>query len=113
MVRTIKISDKAITLIEGEIKTSKRSLGGQAEHWMNIGRAIEQSSAFDYERIKTALAAQIDYDNLTIEEQEVFFNDFSDSMWEEPSAETQSFFDDLSGPGLDENDNIVSPGRES
>ena len=111
MARTIKISDRAINLIENEVKTSKRSASGQAEHWMNIGRAIEQSSSFDYERVKAALAAQIDYDDLTIEEQEVFFNNFSDSMWENPSAETQQFFSNLTGPGLDDEDNVIS--RES
>ena len=109
MARSIKLSDNEVAAIEAETKVTSRSLAGQAEHWLRIGRAIENSPNFSYDQIKAALSGLTSPDELSLEEQDVFFEEFCDSMWEEPGAEVKAFYANLKGPGLDDNDNLVYP----
>lgn len=110
MAQSIKLSDKEMDILRKEAALSSRSLAGQAEHWLRIGRAIERSPAFNYQRIRQALTAQLSPDELNGEEQEVFLEEFSDSMWR-PSPEMEAFFADRRrrgvGVGLDEKGNLV------
>lgn len=43
MAQSIKLSDKEMDILRKEAALSSRSLAGQAEHWLRIGRAIERS----------------------------------------------------------------------
>lgn len=110
MAQSIKISDKEMELLRRESSISSRSIAGQAEHWLRIGRAIEQSAAFSYQHIKDALSGMTSPDDLSPEEQEVYFSDLSDSMWE-TSEEEEAFYAERRkqglGVGLDENDDLV------
>lgn len=110
MAQSIKISDDEMMLLRKEADVSSRSIAGQAEHWLRIGRAIERSSAFNYQHIKEVLAGLANPDELSAEEQEVFFEEFSDSMWE-VTSEQDAFFAKRRklglGVGLDENDNLI------
>lgn len=93
-----------------EASISSRSIAGQVEHWLRIGRAIEKSSEFSYQHIRDALSGLTSPDELSPEEQEVYFSDFSDSLWE-ASAEEKAFYNERRkqglGVGLDEDDNLV------
>lgn len=113
MSRTVKMSDEMVNIAENETLISGRSLAGQVEHWAKIGRAIEQSPAFNYERIKAALTAQVAYDDLTSEEQEVYLEEIDELSWAEPDAKEKAFFAQLTGPGLDENGKVIYPGDQS
>lgn len=110
MAQSIKISDDEMRILREEAEISRRSVAGQAEHWMRIGRAIEKSSVFNYQRIKDALRGLVDQDTLSGDEQEVFFEHFADSMWEE-SPEMNKFFAERRksgvGVGLDDEGNLV------
>lgn len=110
MAQSIKISDDEMMFIREEAGISSRSIAGQVEHWLRIGRAIERSPAFNYQRIREVLSGLFSPDDLTAEEQEVFFEEFSDAMWD-VTPEQKAFFAErkLSGKGvgLDENDNLV------
>ncbi|MVF14813.1 hypothetical protein FT643_22000 [Ketobacter sp. MCCC 1A13808] len=106
MPRTVKISDEMIHLAENERLISGRSLANQIEHWARIGRTIEQSPAFNYERIKAALTAQIAYDDLTFEEQEVYLEELGEALWAEPDAKTKALYAQLTGPGVNKNDKM-------
>jgi hypothetical protein len=110
MAQSIKISDDEMKVLRDEAEISRRSIAGQAEHWMRIGRAIEKSSILNYERIKEALSGLASPDSLTGYEQELFFDLFSDSM-EEVTPEQTAFFANRRkmgvGVGLDEDGNLV------
>jgi len=107
MAKGIRVSDEIYAEIVSESKLASRSLNGQAEHWIKIGKAIEQSGNFNYLQVKEALSANRSPDNLTAEEQEVFFDEFCESMWDEPSDDVNAFYANLSGPGMDEQGNII------
>lgn len=113
MPRTVKMSDEMVNIAESETLISGRSLAGQVEHWAKIGRAIEQSPTFNYERIKAALTAQVAYDELTSEEQEVYLEEIDELSWAEPDAKEKAYFAQLTGPGLDENGKVIYPGDQS
>ncbi len=110
MAQSIKISDEEMGLLREEARISSRSIAGQAEHWLRIGRAIERSPSFSYQRIRDTLSGLTSPDDLSADEQEVFFDEFADAMWQE-TPEQQAFFAERResglGVGLDENDKLV------
>lgn len=110
MSQSIKISDDEMMLLREEASISSRSIAGQAEHWLRIGRAIEKSEAFNYHQIRDALVGLVSPDELNAGEQEVFFDEFSNSMWE-VTPEQEAFFSERKraglGVGLDANDHLV------
>lgn len=110
MAQSIKLSDHGMDLVRKEIPITIRSLAGQVEYWMRIGRAIEKSGRFNYSHIKDALSGQISTDELSAEEQVIFLNEYSESMWETTSTEEADFEKYLGNGvlvGLDDDDNLV------
>jgi hypothetical protein len=111
MAQSIKISDDEMVYIRQEASISRRSVAGQVEHWLRIGRAIESSTNFSYQHIKDALTGLLNVDELSAEEQEVFFDEFSELMWDKETAEQQAFFADRKnkglGVGLNKNNKLV------
>ncbi len=80
MGQSVKLADDVMELVRQESGLQSRSVAGQITHWLKIGRAIEQSSAFDYARIRAALNSAVSPDDLTGEEQEVWAADFAEQM---------------------------------
>lgn len=99
-------------ILRDESKTFGRSIARQAEHWMRIGRAIEQSDHFNYRKIQAVLKGTLNPDHLNRDEQEVYLDDLVSAM-QQPQEKMQQFLDkqqvDGVGVGLDENNRIVSP----
>lgn len=85
--KTIRIDEKAFDKALEASQINERSVSGQVLHWMNIGRAIEQSPDFSMKRVEAALRAELKYDNLTPEEAEVWRDKFYASMGETSQAE--------------------------
>ncbi len=110
MAQTIKISDREANILRMEAPLFSRSIAGQAEHWLRIGRAIERSPNFNYQRIQEALSAEISPDELSAEEGEVYLDEFMETL-SQVTPEQEAFFADRRkkglGVGMDENDNIV------
>jgi len=73
MAQSIKLSDKTMNNVRLEADLFSRSLSGQAEHWIKIGKAIEQDPSFNYNNVKSALSGRKSSDALTPEEQTLFF----------------------------------------
>ena len=93
-------------------EVNTRSIAGQAEHWMPIGRAVERDPTIAYSRIELALRGlrPLDLDTLSEAEQDDFLDRMADDELKGvPSME--AFFADRRrrgvGVGLDENDNII------
>lgn len=80
MAQSVKLSDDVMSVVRRESGLQSRSVAGQITHWINIGRAIEKSSAFDYQHINAVLSAELSPDDLSAEEQEVWFAQFADDV---------------------------------
>ena len=91
MAQSVRLADAVMTLIRKESSLQSRSVAGQITNWVNIGRAIERSGLFDYDRIRSVLEAKLSPDELTAEEQEVWFAEFADKMTESSQAEEDFF----------------------
>jgi len=110
MAQSIKISNNEMDLLREESKTFGRSIAGQAEHWMRIGRAIEQSSHFNYRKIQAVLKGTLNPDHLNRDEQEIYLDDFIDEM-KSPQANLEKHFAEQQkagiGVGLDQDEKLV------
>lgn len=91
MAQSVKLSDDVMSVVRRESGLQSRSVAGQITHWINIGRAIEHSSTFDYQHINAALAGQLSPDNLSAQEQEVWFAQFTDDVVD-PAPQEQAYF---------------------
>ena len=112
MAQSIKLSDDVMSVVRRESGLQSRSVAGQITHWINIGRAIEQSSAFDYQHINAALAGELSPDELSAEEQEVWFAQFGEVVTG-PSDQEEAFFEQRRqlgrGVGLNDKGELVYP----
>ena len=91
MAKSVKIADDVMALVRRESALQSRSIAGQIAHWIRIGRAIERSDTFDYQRIRAALEASLSPDDLSADEQEVWFSEFADAMTEATEQELAFF----------------------
>ena len=91
MAQSVKLADDIMSVVRRESGLQSRSVAGQITHWINIGRAIEKSSEFDYQHINATLAGEMSPEELSAEEQEVWFAQFAEDMTE-PSSEEEAYF---------------------
>lgn len=91
MAQSVKLADDVMSVVRRESGLQSRSVAGQITHWINIGRAIEKSSAFDYQHINAALTADLSPDALSAEEQEVWFVQFADDVTD-PTDHEKAFY---------------------
>jgi len=112
MAQSIKLSDDVMSVVRRESDLQSRSIAGQITHWINIGRAIEQSNAFDYQHINAVLSGARSPDELSAEEQEVWFTQFAEDMTA-PSDHEETFFAKRCqlgrGVGLNDKGELVDP----
>jgi len=80
MASTIRLNDTDIDIAKRAAQINNRSTAGQIAHWMTIGRIIEQSPSYDHDRVETALKAEIDFDDLSADEQTIALERFHNSM---------------------------------
>jgi len=110
MAQSVKLSDDVMTHIRSAAARQSRSVAGQITHWVNIGRAIERSSRFDYAHIADVLEGRLSPDALAAEEQEVWFDQFTQAMTE-PSEQELAFYAKRQtlgqGVGLSETGDLV------
>jgi hypothetical protein len=110
MSRTVKLSDDVMSVVRREAGLQSRSVAGQITHWINIGQAIEQSSKFDYQHISNALAGELSPDELSTEEQIVWFAQFAEDVTY-PADQEEAFFAERQqlgrGVGLNDKGELV------
>lgn len=115
-MQSIRVSDQEMLLLKGEAEAQSRSVAGQVQHWLRLGRTIETSSRFNYKHIKEALTAKRSPDDLTPEEEEVYFDEYMDSLWV-TTPEQEAYFKNLKkfdlSIGLDLDDNLACQSPES
>lgn len=99
MGQSVKLNDEFMEMIRSESLLQNRSVAGQIMHWIQIGRAIETSGQFDYQRVRDALQALIPPEQLSEEEAEVWRAGFLDRM-RKPDREEERFFQERRSKGL-------------
>ena len=110
MAQSVKIADDVIAAVRREAKLHSRSVAGQLTHWVKLGRAIEQSGAYDHARVTVALYGRLDTIELREEEAIAWLDAFSEKM-SAPSPTEQRFFAKRQklgrGVGLDAAGNLI------
>lgn len=113
MSTAVKISDSEMSALRQAAALQSRSLSGQAEHWLRLGRAFESNPMFGYAKVEQALKALISPDDLNTDEQELYVEKLAESQWA-PSAIEDNFFADLrargGAVGMDEAGRILVDG---
>ncbi|MCA0907714.1 ParD-like family protein [Ruegeria marisrubri] len=84
--------DELMDYVRQEAGLRNRSVDEQMRHWLLLGRAVEQSEKFDFERVIAALQAELLPVKLTPLEYACWLSLFSDLMGE-PSAAEKAFFE--------------------
>jgi hypothetical protein len=107
---TVKISKTEMNALRESAVLQSRSLSGQAEHWLRLGRAFERDPRFGFSNVEQALKGLLSQDELTDAQQEEYLDGLSDGYWKK-SHVADSFFDDRRarglGVGMDEAGNVV------
>nr|WP_237402572.1 ParD-like family protein [Rhodovulum sulfidophilum] len=60
MAQSVKLSDDVMALVRREAELQSRSVAGQLTNWVRLGRAIEQSGAYDHARVTAVLDGRLD-----------------------------------------------------
>ncbi|MFM2287710.1 MAG: hypothetical protein RL684_853 [Pseudomonadota bacterium] len=87
---SIKLSTNLVDAARADAAVFHRSIGGQVEHWANIGRAIEASPGYTLDRVRAALAGEFDAELLTVEERAFFDDLFGEDT--APTAAAKDFW---------------------
>lgn len=110
MAQAVKISDAEMSALRDAARLSSRSISGQAEHWIRIGRAIERDPDIGYSRIELALRGlePLALDTLAEAIQDEFFERLADAP---AAAAADDFWRERQrravGVGLDDRDYLV------
>ncbi|MBL3568937.1 hypothetical protein BV509_21090 [Rhodovulum sulfidophilum] len=116
MAQSVKLSDDVMAAVRREAELQSRSVAGQLSHWVRLGRAIEQSGAYDHARVTAALDGRLDTVELREEEAIAWLDAFTEKMFE-PSATEQAFFAKRRklgrGVGLDAAGNLIHAGPDA
>lgn len=110
MAQSVKLSDEIMALVRREAELHSRSVAGQITHWLRIGRAIEQSGAYDHARLTAVLEGRLDTMHLSEGEEAAWLDAFTEKMGQ--PTETEMTFHARRqalgrGVGLDAGGNLV------
>ena len=112
MAQTVKLSDDVMSVVRRAAGQQNRSVAEQITHWINIGRAIEQFSEFDYHHISATLAGELSPDELSTEDQKIWLAQFANDV-SVPSDQEEAFFAERRqlrrGVGLNDKGELVYP----
>ena len=100
MAQSIKIEDELLETIRQDAARESRSLAGQAEYYIRLGRAIARSPDFDRDQVELALNGGIEVQELTLEEQEAFFVEFAAAMEKQGTGASNAFWEERRRRGL-------------
>jgi len=116
MVQSVKLSDDVIAAARREAELHSRSVAGQVTHWLRLGRAIEQSGAYDHARVTAALNGSLDTVELREEEAIAWLDAFTEKMSVPSSVERAHFAKRRKlglGVGLDAAGNLIHAGSDA
>lgn len=110
MAHAVKISDDDMEAVRHAAELHNRSLSGQAEHWLRLGRAVERDPRFGFVQIEEALRGLRPVGSLEPRQQDEFFARFADETLH-PSEADHAYWSERKaqglGVGLDDRGNLV------
>ena len=112
MNHAVRISEPEMKELRKAAQINSRSIAGQAEHWMRIGRAVERDPGVAYSRIERALRGlqPLDLDSLGADEQEAFLDRFEDAALA-PTPAQRAFYAEMKRKGgivgMDKDGNLI------
>lgn len=115
MAQAVKVSEIEMDALRDAARLHNRSLSGQAEHWMRIGRAVERDPAIGFSRVELALRGlePMSLDGLRDEEQDAFIEEMGRAL---PTAAEEDHWrrrrEQGAGVGLDKQDRLVFGARQ-
>lgn len=116
MAQSVKLADDVMAAVRREAELHSRSVAGQITHWLRLGRAIEQSGAYDHARVTAALEGRLDTVELRDKEATAWLDAFTEKM-SAPSPSEQAFFAQRRklglGVGLDAAGNLIHAGPDA
>jgi len=80
MAKTLRVSDPCMAQLREASLDQHRTLAGQAEYWMALGRAVERSRLVNFQQIRALLDGELCLEDLDGTEQEFAFDQFLDRM---------------------------------
>lgn len=90
MAHSVKPADDVMTPIQREADAQNRSLAGQITHSVRVGRATQQSVAYDDARITAAMEGRLDTTELRPEEEDGWLDAFTEKMGQPARGEEAS-----------------------
>lgn len=88
---SVKLSTAILDDVRREAEIFNRSVSAQVEHWLLLGRAMENSPGASMDRVRAALAGQTTFEKLTTLEQTAFLEQFGAEF----DAETKEAYAEL------------------
>lgn len=106
----VKVSEDVMEDLRDTAALQNRSIAGQAEYWMRLGRAVERDPRLSFALVEQALRGLVPPAQLSGDQQEEYLDRLED-MQDAPSAAEEAFFADRRrrgvGVGMDDAGLIV------
>ncbi|WP_071796235.1 TA system antitoxin ParD family protein [Natronohydrobacter thiooxidans] len=116
MAKSVKLADGMMVAVRREAVLHRRTVAGQITLRIRLGRAIEQSGAYDHARVTAALEGRLDTVALRDEEVAAWLNAFTKKM-SAPTVDEKTFFAKRRklglGVGLDAAGKLVHAGSDA
>ena len=110
MAQAVKISDEDMQAVREAAQLHHRSLTGQAEYWLRLGRAVERDPRFGIVQIEEALRGMRPVGSLDEAQQDEFFTRFAEETLT-PNTNEEAFWAERRklglGVGLDDHGNLI------
>ncbi len=107
---SVRLPDELVDQARREANVFSRTVSGQIEHWLKLGRALEATPGLTLDRVRAALETRLDPDELEAAEREIYEDLLGQSL-DKPSDQEEAYFAKLretSGAvGYDENGRLV------
>ena len=104
---SVKLSTAILDDVRREAETFNRSVSAQVEHWLLLGRAMENTPGVSVDRVRAALNGQAKFDDLTVIEQTAFLEQFGAEFPADVQAAYAALGEEVGATGSDENGRLV------
>jgi len=111
MPSALKLSDDLVSSARNEGKVASRSATQQVEHWARVGRMVERAGALDSRRLRAALRADLDLDELSARERLVVLGELEALVFRgdgDQELRDQLLRSAVPRSGLDERGRLIS-----
>ncbi|MGE0315923.1 MAG: hypothetical protein AB7P21_30270 [Lautropia sp.] len=110
MNHAVRISEAEMVELRRAAELNNRSIAGQAEYWMRLGRAAERNPEMTMSRIEAALRGLAPVDPGALDDDE--FDQLMTGIGKTPpSADARAFYQRMNeqgiGVGMDDDGNLV------